>query len=204
VRHERLQGVVGGGNVVYAQLTFEHITEVVTSVGDRGKSPKAVVSEVVDGVAAFMTDACPVDEYLADQLLLPMALAAGGRFRAASASLHLLTNAEIINRFLGDGTVVIESTPGGSAVVTVVGRFETVRGNKRPRLAASAAAGVDATGDATTVSGHELDGTTLSEAKKGVDRSGSDLLSAGAPALAAASCPAEVAESDAGGTGTSI
>jgi len=42
----------------------------------------------------------PVDEHLADQLLLPMALAGGGSFRTTKPSLHATTNAAIIRRFL--------------------------------------------------------------------------------------------------------
>lgn len=42
----------------------------------------------------------PVDEYLADQLLLPMALSGGGSFRITKPSLHATTNAAVIQRFL--------------------------------------------------------------------------------------------------------
>jgi RNA 3'-terminal phosphate cyclase (ATP) len=42
----------------------------------------------------------PVDEHLADQLLIPMVLAGGGSFRTTKPSLHTITNAEVIQRFL--------------------------------------------------------------------------------------------------------
>jgi RNA 3'-terminal phosphate cyclase (ATP) len=42
----------------------------------------------------------PVDESLADQLLLPMALAGESSFRTTKPSLHTTTNAAIIQRFL--------------------------------------------------------------------------------------------------------
>jgi RNA 3'-terminal phosphate cyclase (ATP) len=41
-----------------------------------------------------------VDEHLADQLLIPMALAGGGSFRTTKPSLHTTTNAGVIQRFL--------------------------------------------------------------------------------------------------------
>jgi RNA 3'-terminal phosphate cyclase (ATP) len=41
-----------------------------------------------------------VDERLADQLLIPMALAGGGSFRTTKPSLHTTTNAEVIHRFV--------------------------------------------------------------------------------------------------------
>jgi RNA 3'-terminal phosphate cyclase (ATP) len=41
-----------------------------------------------------------VDEYLADQLLLPMVLSGEGSFRTTKPSLHATTNASVIQRFL--------------------------------------------------------------------------------------------------------
>jgi RNA 3'-terminal phosphate cyclase (ATP) len=50
----------------------------------------------------------PVDEYLADQLLIPMALAGGGEFISSVPSLHTTTNAEIIQLFLNISIVFQE------------------------------------------------------------------------------------------------
>ena len=41
-----------------------------------------------------------VGEYLADQLVLPMALAGAGEFTVAHPSCHLLTNIAVVERFL--------------------------------------------------------------------------------------------------------
>jgi RNA 3'-terminal phosphate cyclase (ATP) len=41
-----------------------------------------------------------VGEYLADQLLLPLALAGGGGFRTVGISRHAQTNMDVIQRFL--------------------------------------------------------------------------------------------------------
>jgi RNA 3'-terminal phosphate cyclase (ATP) len=41
-----------------------------------------------------------VDEHLADQLLIPIALAGSGSFRTTKPSSHSITNADIIQRFL--------------------------------------------------------------------------------------------------------
>ena len=49
----------------------------------------------------FLASDGAVDEYLADQLLLPLAFANGpSQFRTARVTLHLLTNAEILQAFL--------------------------------------------------------------------------------------------------------
>jgi RNA 3'-terminal phosphate cyclase (ATP) len=41
-----------------------------------------------------------VDEHLADQLLLPLALAGGGSFRTTEPSTHSRTHADILGLFL--------------------------------------------------------------------------------------------------------
>jgi RNA 3'-terminal phosphate cyclase (ATP) len=49
---------------------------------------------------SFRASDAPVGEHLADQLLIPMAMAGGGAFRTVAPSLHTRTNAEVIERFL--------------------------------------------------------------------------------------------------------
>ena len=66
----------------------------------------------------------PVGPHLADQLLVPLALAEGGSRAATSfVSQHLLTNAWVVNQFLGPVVSVRgqQGTPG-SIVVQGVGR----------------------------------------------------------------------------------
>ena len=60
-----------------------------------------------DGLEAFLAGNGAIDQYLADQLLLPLAFASGeSRFRTAQVTQHLLTNAEVIRAF---GAAEIES-----------------------------------------------------------------------------------------------
>ena len=51
-------------------------------------------------VVSYLESGMPVGRYLADQLLVPFALAGGGRFRTSKPSQHTLTNIEVIQRFL--------------------------------------------------------------------------------------------------------
>jgi RNA 3'-terminal phosphate cyclase len=60
----------------------------------------------------------PVGEHLADQLLLPLALAGGGRFRSATLSLHSTTNIETIQHFL-DVEIRVEDVRAGVVDVIV-------------------------------------------------------------------------------------
>ena len=58
-------------------------------------------------------------EYLADQLLLPLALAGSGSFTCTAMSSHLLTNIEVIKMFLDVEIRVSESAKNGCHLVTV-------------------------------------------------------------------------------------
>lgn len=59
-----------------------------------------VADDVVDQVRDYLTAGQPVSECLADQLLIPLALAGGGIFRTGPVSRHTLTNIDVIRRFL--------------------------------------------------------------------------------------------------------
>jgi RNA 3'-terminal phosphate cyclase (ATP) len=90
----------GPGNALVLEVEAEHVTGVFTAFGERGRSAEEVAREAVEAAKAWLEAGVPVDEYLADQLLLPMALAGGGSFRTTNPSLHSTTNAAIIQRFL--------------------------------------------------------------------------------------------------------
>jgi len=76
------------------------MTAIFTGFGERGLPAEDVARDAIESAKAWLEADVPVDEYLADQLLLPMALAGGGSFRTTKPSLHATTNAAIIQRFL--------------------------------------------------------------------------------------------------------
>ncbi len=90
----------GPGNAVIIKADAEHVTGVFSGFGDRGRLPEQVALEAVEMASAWLEAGVPVDEHLADQLLIPMALAGGGSFRTTEPSLHSTTNASIIRKFL--------------------------------------------------------------------------------------------------------
>ncbi|HLM54695.1 MAG TPA: RNA 3'-terminal phosphate cyclase, partial [Pyrinomonadaceae bacterium] len=51
-------------------------------------------------VRRYMEVGAPVGEHLADQLLIPMALAGGGSYTTGPLTLHTTTNIETIKKFL--------------------------------------------------------------------------------------------------------
>ncbi len=100
-RIESVNGGVGAGNVLFLELERDGITEVVTSVGERGKSAEIVAAEAVREARRYLEADAPVGEHLADQLIIPMALAGGGAFRTGALTLHTRTNIDVVRRFLG-------------------------------------------------------------------------------------------------------
>ena len=75
-------------------------TTVFTAFGMRGKPSQEVVSEVVGLAKDFRASGAAVDKFLADQLLIYMAFCGTGCFTTSELSSHLLTNMEIIKKFL--------------------------------------------------------------------------------------------------------
>jgi RNA 3'-terminal phosphate cyclase (ATP) len=82
------------------EIEAEHVTEVFTGFGERGRPAGEVAESAVAAAKVWLDANVPVDEHLADQLLIPMVLAGGGSFRTTKPSLHTTTNADVIQRFL--------------------------------------------------------------------------------------------------------
>lgn len=90
----------GPGNILTIEIESENITEVFTGFGEKGVSAEKVAKRAVKSVQEYLASNVPVGRYLADQLLVPMALAGGGKFRTLSPTGHTTTNAEIIKKFI--------------------------------------------------------------------------------------------------------
>lgn len=91
------------------------------ALGERGKPAERVADEAVDAFLAFLDTDGAIDEYLADQLLLPMAIAQGtSELRTARVTPHLLTNADVIRRFLSARIEIIGSL-GEAGLVSIQG-----------------------------------------------------------------------------------
>jgi len=90
----------GPGNVLMIVQAYEHLTEVFTGFGERGVRAEVVAERAVKEARAFAFSHAAVAEHLADQLLLPMALAGGGSFTTLPPSSHARTNIDVIGLFL--------------------------------------------------------------------------------------------------------
>lgn len=112
-RVEVIKGAPGPGNVVTIAVESEHVTEVFTGFGEKGVRAEVVAERAATEARAYLDAGVPVGEHLADQLLLPMALAGGGSFRTGAPSSHLRTQIELLEQMLGAKTVIAER--GGGA-----------------------------------------------------------------------------------------
>ena len=92
------------------QSTSAPATPGPSSTTDRRAPPSSVLTEMAIGV--------PGGPYLADQLLLPFALAGGGSFTTVKPSQHSLTAAAVIERFL-ERSCVFTQQPSGTHLVEV-------------------------------------------------------------------------------------
>jgi len=90
----------GPGNALVLEIETEHICAIFTGFGERGRPAEDVAREAIEQAKTWLTAEVPIDEHLADQLLLPMALAGRGSFRTTKPSLHMTTNVSIIQQFL--------------------------------------------------------------------------------------------------------
>ena len=90
----------GPGNLLMLEIESERITEVFTAFGERGIRAEDVGRAAVDEARDYMASGAPVGPHLADQLLLPMAMAGGGSFRTVAPTRHTLTNIEVLKMFL--------------------------------------------------------------------------------------------------------
>ena len=118
IEHEREDDGRGPGNVILLEVEAEHVRETFSSFGELGVRTGVVAHGAVDELRVWLGAGAPVGSHLADQLLLPLAIGAGGSFRTTPLTEHSRTNADIIRRFL-PGTRIDVLDEGPSAMVIV-------------------------------------------------------------------------------------
>ena len=92
---------VGPGNVVLIEVgTSTGMTELFCGFGRLGASAESVATEAVKEARSYIASEAAVGEHLADQLLLPFALAGGGVFTASKLNRHARTNMDVVSTFL--------------------------------------------------------------------------------------------------------
>jgi RNA 3'-terminal phosphate cyclase (ATP) len=112
LRPQVLQAAFGPGNVVVVEIEREDVTEVFSGFGEKGRRAEQVAADVAAEVRAYLNADVPVGPHLADQLVLLLAIGAGGAFRTQAPSGHLRTQVEIIERFLGTRPRLLDEGDG--------------------------------------------------------------------------------------------
>ena len=98
----------GPGNALMATLAHAHVTEVFTSFGERGVSSEQVADSLANDVRRYLSSNGALGPYLADQWMLPLALAVAdsgvaAEFTCCEVTQHASSNAGVIGRFLPVG-----------------------------------------------------------------------------------------------------
>ena len=122
VQHETVleeRPAPGKGTMLLIAGTFEQGRCCYFSLGAIGKRAEAVADEACNEFLAFLGTKGVIDEHLADQIIIPLALTKGtSRFITPKITQHLLTNAEIVKRFL-PVSINVSGTIGGEGAVTI-------------------------------------------------------------------------------------
>ncbi len=105
LRHGNARQDEGPGNALMAVIAHEQVCEVFTRLGARGVTSEQVADGVAADVRRYQASSAAVDEHLADQWALPLAIAVHQSGRPASYTCtrltpHATTNFEVIGKFL--------------------------------------------------------------------------------------------------------
>ncbi len=95
----------GPGNALMGTLVYREVAEVVTVFGERGRPAEHVAGDLLKDLRAYLASTGALGEHLADQWLLPLALAvcSSGRpavFTCTNLSQHTRTQIETLAAFL--------------------------------------------------------------------------------------------------------
>jgi RNA 3'-terminal phosphate cyclase (ATP) len=109
----------GPGTAVHIVAEYEHVRAGFTSYGRRGKRAETVAADAVDAFIAYHRTGAAADPHLADQLVLPLALAqSASQFTTSEITAHLLTNIWLAQRFTG-ARFDVDGRLGHAGLVTI-------------------------------------------------------------------------------------
>lgn len=110
----------GTGSCLILIAEFENSLAGFTSLGERGKPAEKVAEEAVSEFLDYFKSGAAIDRHLADQLILPAALAQGPTsFTTSCLTGHLLTGVWVVEQFMGK-KFTVEGKEGGPGRVSTV------------------------------------------------------------------------------------
>jgi RNA 3'-terminal phosphate cyclase (ATP) len=99
-RRDLLNVGAGPGNVFSIEIESDRLTEIFTAFGRRGVRAEKVARQAIAEAKRYLDSDATVGPHLADQLLLPFALAGGGSFATLPLSPHAATQIDLLEKFL--------------------------------------------------------------------------------------------------------
>lgn len=90
----------GPGNALLLEFACTQVTEVFCAFGLPGVRAEQVADRAIDQAREWLHSGAAVAEHLADQLLLPLAMAGGGSFTTPRMTEHLESNIQVLRQFL--------------------------------------------------------------------------------------------------------
>lgn len=128
LRGVEVQDSRGPGNAALVTIESETLTVVFSAFGRKGVPAEQVADEVARQAERYLRSDVPVDEHLADQLLLPFALAGQGAFRTHELAGHAQTQLELLPKFL---PIQVDTTRDSTDSDSVVVRLSTTTARDR-------------------------------------------------------------------------
>ena len=126
----------GPGNYCALELSYDNVVMVCSDIGTYNRSRKAVANSVVSSAKSYLESGGVADEYLSDQLLLPIVMAGDrlpdskvwGRFTMPRhRSLHFDTNWSVLRQFRDDIEMTVSEVVGCERqfkIKTTIGKME--------------------------------------------------------------------------------
>jgi RNA 3'-terminal phosphate cyclase (ATP) len=120
IEPERVKGKSAGA-VLFLRAEYEEVTAGFSALGEPRKPSDKVAEEACEELIAHDENGAPCPPQLADQLLLPAAVAGGrSEIRTSRITNHLMTNAHVIRQFL-PARIEIDGAEGEPGVIVVEG-----------------------------------------------------------------------------------
>jgi RNA 3'-terminal phosphate cyclase (ATP) len=111
------------GTLLLLIAEFEHSRCCFFALGSRGKPAERVADEAVGELREFLATNGAIDHYLADQLVVPLALARGvSELQTSRLTQHLTTNVEVVKMFLPVGIEIVGQI-GQPGLVRITGAY---------------------------------------------------------------------------------
>jgi len=115
----KMRGIAPGAGITLV-AEYEHSLAGFSALGKLGLAAEKVAEIAVEQLLDFHGCGAPVDDFLADQLLLPAALTTEtSEYRVSEVSTHLTTNAWVIEQFglakiaIAPDTKIVTVSPSG-------------------------------------------------------------------------------------------